>query len=160
MVPLYLPIQQATTSEQQIAVEAKWLICREVCLPDHAHLTLSLARSARGNPHTAQLFATAKRLLPRPWPKQWKVSAESLKDDFVLTVLTGTSITHAEFFPVDAGQIENAATQKFEPTPAGGKLLLMKSDLLLKPISRLRGVLVIGVARAYEVDAQVLTPSR
>lgn len=160
MVPVHLSALPAMNSGQQIGVDAKWLICREVCLPDHAHLTLPPAGAARNSSRTTLLFAKAKTLLPRAWPKQWEISAESLKEDFVLTIVAGKSISHAEFFPADPGQIENAAKQKIEPAPAGAKLFLKKSDLLLKPISRLRGVLALGGARAYEVDAQVRTPSR
>jgi thiol:disulfide interchange protein DsbD len=139
-----------------VSLQAKWLICREVCLPDHAQLSLSLGP---GNPATTELFARTKLMLPRQWPKDWKAKAESRKDDFVLTLITGRSLTHAEFFPLDPGQIENAAQKRITPTKAGAKLILKKSDLLLKPITELRGVLVIG-AHAYQLHAPVFAQSR
>jgi thiol:disulfide interchange protein DsbD len=69
-------------------VEAKWLICREVCLPDHAQLQMSLPISGKvigENPSSAKLFAHTEALLPKPVPRSWKVSARSRKDDFAMT---------------------------------------------------------------------------
>jgi thiol:disulfide interchange protein DsbD len=153
LIPMRLPERN---SKAAIALDAKWLICREVCLPDHAHLTLSFpAASAAGQTRAGQLFARARALLPRAWPATWKVNAESRKDDFVLTIVSGRPLTHAEFFPLDPGQIDNAAKQRFTATSTGAKLVLKKSDLLLKPVPELRGVLVIN-SRAYRVRAPLI----
>lgn len=156
MVPLHFPAPQNTRLGEDIGVDAKWLICREVCLPDHAHLALSLPAVEPDGPGNARLFAKAKALLPRPWPKRWKAMVESRRDDFVLTVATGRPIRSAEFFPLDSGQIDNAAKQRLQPAATGAKLVLKKSDLLLQPISHLRGVLVIPARGAYQVRVQVL----
>jgi thiol:disulfide interchange protein DsbD len=156
MVPVHLPGPREGGSATNVGLEAKWLICREVCLPDHAQLSLSLGS---GNPATTKLFTRTKAMLPRQWPKAWKARAESRKDDFILTLITGRSLTQAEFFPLDPGQIENAAQQRITPTNSGAKLLLKKSDLLLKPITELRGVLVFG-AHAYQLHAPVVAQSR
>ncbi len=153
MVPVHLKGLQDKRSGTKIGLDAKWLICREVCLPDHAQLSRSL--SSGGNPGTAELFARTKATLPRQWPKEWKARAESQKDDFVLTLITGRPLARAQFFPLDPGQIENAAKQRITPTKTGARLLLRKSDLLLKPIQELRGVLVIG-SNAYQLRAPVI----
>ena len=51
--------------------------------------------------------------------------------------------------------IENAAKQRITPAKTGARLFLKKSDLLLKPIQELRGVLVIG-SNAYQLRAPVI----
>lgn len=156
-VVLLVPVRlTGKNSRAEIALDAKWLICREVCLPDHGHLTLSLtAAPAARQRQTAQLFARTKALLPRNWPASWKVNAQSRKDDFLLTIVSGRPITQAEFFPLDPGQIDNAAKQSVERTSTGARLVLKKSDLLLKPASELRGVVVIA-GRAYQVRVPVV----
>jgi len=157
VVPVRLPRTQEKSSATHIGLDAKWLICREVCLPDHAQLRLSLIEDSGGSPGATELFAKTKAMLPRPWPKDWKARAESRKDEFALTLITGRPLAHVQFFPLDAGQIENAAKQRITQTRTGAKLILKKSDLLVKPIQELRGVLVIGV-NAYQLRVPVISP--
>jgi DsbC/DsbD-like thiol-disulfide interchange protein len=143
----------------RFAVEVKWLVCREVCIPEHADLELSLPSDAmKGDPATAKLFSDAKKRLPMPMPHGWKVTAESRKNDFLLTIRAAKSITKAIFFPLDPGQIDNSAPQKLQPSHSGATLTLKKSDLLLKPITVLRGVLVIPGGSAYRIEAPVRQP--
>jgi thiol:disulfide interchange protein DsbD len=144
----------------EFSVEVKWLICREVCIPEHAQLQLLLpvAATAKINEQSAQLFAKTMKLLPQPLPRAWRVSFTSAKDELALTINAGKSIAHAEFFPLDPGQIDNAAPQKLQSMPKGAKIALKKSDLLLKPIYILRGVLVIPGSPAYRIEAPVRQP--
>ena len=60
-----------------------------------------------------------------------------------------------EFFPLNAEQIENAASQEATAIPGGIRLRLKKSKHLLKPIGRLKGVIVLGPESAYLVDVPV-----
>ena len=141
-----------------ITLDAKWLICREVCLPDRAQLRLALpfASSAQDrNTDAAPLFANAKKLLPKPLPATWKTTVESGKDTLTLAIRAEKPIADAEFFPLDPGQIENAASQKIVRTAAGLRITFRKSDLLVKPIDALRGVLVLPSGEAYRVVAPV-----
>ncbi|HET7872025.1 MAG TPA: protein-disulfide reductase DsbD domain-containing protein [Terriglobales bacterium] len=159
MIPVKVAASVAKDRPAEFVLDAKWLICREVCLPDRAQLKLSLplARSAQTSPATAHIFARTQKLLPISLPKGWRVSAQSLKNSFVLVVHSGKALSKAEFFPLDPDQIDNAAPQKIEPAAAGLRISLKKSDLLVKRIFSLRGVLVIG-DRAYQVEAPVTAP--
>ena len=80
------------------------------------------------------------------------------KNDFFLTIRPVNQSRKPIFFPLDPGQIDNSAPQELQPTPSGAKITLKKSDLLLKPISILRGVLVIPGGRAYWIEAPVRQP--
>jgi len=165
-VLLLVPVRTPPTrvaAPVKIAVDAKWLICREVCIPDHAtlHLSLSSSRGAGENQSTERLFSDAERLLPRPMPATWNAHVESETGDFVLVIRTGKPIISSgrpagkgQFFPLDPGQIDNPAAQTVQSTANGMRIALKKSDLLLKPISVLRGLLVLG-GTAYRVDAPV-----
>jgi DsbC/DsbD-like thiol-disulfide interchange protein len=159
LVPLKVASSVTPGKAAEITLDAKWLICREICIPDHAQLKLSLpvAREAHDNPATAEIFARTEKLLPAPLPKGWRVSAQSLKNAFVLTVHSGKALTRAEFFPLEPDQIDNASPQKLQPLPAGIRITLKKSDLLMKPVSSLRGVLVTEGGVAYQVEASVST---
>lgn len=158
MVPVHGAPSPGATGQIAISVQAKWLICREICIPDHENLHLILpSASAQDRARSARIFLRTEKLLPRPMPRQWKASADSRKEDFVLTIDAGKPVAKAGFFPLDAGQIENAAPQRLAPTRTGVKITLKKSDLLLKPISVLRGVLVLPGEGPYLVQAPVLT---
>ena len=160
-VVLLVPIQVAgglkDGAREELKLQAKWLICADVCIPDHAELHLSLPASSTPlqDQNQAALFQAARKRLPRPWPRSWKASAASQKNDFVLSISSGKPIPAAEFFPLTPEQIENAAPQPLQTTPAGAKISLKKSDQLLKPIHVLKGLLVLGGTESYLVEAPV-----
>lgn len=159
LVPLHVPAGLKDGSNANIELQAKWLICREICIADHADLHLSLP--AQSDPKTTAIFTEAKKRLPRPWPRSWKASAASEKDDFILSIQSGKSIAAAEFYPLVPEQIENAVAQPIETTAQGAKITLKKSDQLLKPIQVLKGLLVLGNGEAYVVQAPVTsTPKK
>jgi DsbC/DsbD-like thiol-disulfide interchange protein len=159
VVPVRVPpsIKGSSGSALSFGLEVKWLICREVCLSDRAQMQISLPAGTNSaeNPASLQLFSKAEKLWPKPLPSAWRVRATSGKDDFVLSIQAGKSIAKAEFFPLEAGQIDNAAPQQVQPVATGAKITLKKSDLLLKPIPVLRGVLVIPGGDAYRVEAPI-----
>ncbi|HET9839323.1 MAG TPA: protein-disulfide reductase DsbD domain-containing protein [Candidatus Angelobacter sp.] len=159
-VLVHAPRAAAAGTRVAIAANAKWLICREVCIPEHAQLRLELpvAQSAKENRQSATLFANTGKLLPRPMPIEWHVFAKPESDDFILMVETGKPWAKAEFFPLEPNQIDNPAPQKLLPLPTGVKLVLKKSDLLTKPVRTLRGVLVLGDGAAYRIEAPVRQP--
>ncbi len=157
MVPLRAPQAVGGGKALTIEVEAKWLICREVCIPDKANLALALhvTQAVKDNPATAKIFSETEKTLPAPWPKTWKARAESQKSNFVLTIDAGKPINKAMFFPLDPDQIDNPAPQLLRVQPRGAAIALRKSDLLTKPIAVLRGVLVLADGSAYRLEAPV-----
>jgi DsbC/DsbD-like thiol-disulfide interchange protein len=159
-VTIHTPSAIGDRSPVEFAADAKWLICREVCFPEHAnlHLTLPVSSTERVDQQHAQLFANTGKLTPQSLPRGWNAIVTSAKDNFVLTIHAGKPITQAEFFPLDPGQIDNPAPQKFQPTRSGAKIALKKSDLLVKPITGFRGVLVIPGSPPYRIEAPVRQP--
>jgi len=146
---------------QRIEARVHYLVCRDVCIPGQKQLELTLpvkSRAVAGS--DVQLFEATRRRLPQPAPESWKISAASLGDDFVLNLIIGRSAGAPQFFPAEEEQIENAAPQTATTIPGGFRLHLKKSKHLLKPLSRLRGVLVVGSGKAYRVDVPVLPSSR
>jgi len=140
-----------------LATDMKAIVCREVCIPAKASLSLSLPVNAappRESSDVAPMFKTAMKALPKPAPVGWRATAKDLGDSFELTVNTGRTISQAWFAPLEPEIIENATPQKTASTKTGIRLILKKSDQLLKPVSRLRGVLVLPQS-AYLIDAPV-----
>src|SRR5271169_4400140 len=162
-----LPVSIENTSslapggEAALAADVKAIVCREVCIPAKAQLSLSLPVRAE-RPHesaeTVAMFRASRKALPKPAPANWRPSAKDLGESFELRVNTGHSASDAWFAPLEPLQIENAAPQKSVSTAAGVRLILKKSDQLLKPVSRLRGVLVLPQG-AYLIDAPVAPAS-
>jgi DsbC/DsbD-like thiol-disulfide interchange protein len=154
-VALHVPAGFTDHSSAEIGVDAKWLVCREVCIPEHAQLQLTLPTAKTKDPASVRLFTATEKLLPGPLPRGWNATATSTKDEFVLAIKTGKPLTKATFFPLKPGEIDNPAPQKLQPSATGLKITLKKSDILLKPVSMLRGVLVIPGGPAYRIDAPV-----
>ncbi len=149
LIPVSMPPEMTNAN---LSAEAKYLICREVCIPEKADLRLALP--AANNQQTAELFGRARNQLPKLWPAEWKAMATERKDDFLLSIDIGRRLEKADFFPLEAEQIENAAPQVLQPASRGATITLKKSDQLLKPVAGLRGVLVLG-DEAYRVEAPV-----
>lgn len=134
----------------------KYIVCRDVCIPGKAHVTLSRPVSDDWAPWRA-LFEQTRAQLPKPAPASWKVAAVSAKQHFILSVQATQHLSGASFFPLEPGQIDNSSPQDFAPTHNGFRLTLKKSDQLTKPITTLKGLIVLGPGRAFEVAAPVVS---
>jgi DsbC/DsbD-like thiol-disulfide interchange protein len=158
MVPLHVPAKLRTGSSVMIAANVNWLVCKDICIPAKAEVTLTLPVAetpANQASEWRNLFSATSRKLPSKIPTDWKATADLEKKNFVLTLETGSRVRGAKFFPLEPEQIKNDAAQNVTPITRGVRLKLVKSDGLLKPIAVLRGVVVLASGRAYEIAAPV-----
>jgi DsbC/DsbD-like thiol-disulfide interchange protein len=158
IVPMHADGGLAAQQPAQLAAEVKLLVCREMCIPGKAELSLTLPikpQPPAPDARTADLFAATRKSLPRPTPASWKFRVTHAQDSFVLTADIGRQVAQATFYPLAESQITNAAPQKLAPSPAGFRLTMRKSDQLLKPIDRLKGVLVLSAGQAYTLDLPI-----
>jgi thiol:disulfide interchange protein DsbD len=162
LLPLTIHTSSAISNGASVefGTEARWLVCREVCIPEHTdlHLALPVSSVSSVDQQHALLFEKTDKLIPKPLPSGWKASFTPTKDELILTIRAGKPITQAEFFPLEPGQIDNPAPQKVQALANGAKITMKKSDLLLNPISTLRGVLVIPASPAYRIEAPARQP--
>jgi DsbC/DsbD-like thiol-disulfide interchange protein len=162
IVPMHPDPSLAAEHSVQVDASVKLLVCsREMCIPGKARLSQTLpvkSLTPPPNPQTADLFLDTRRSLPLPMPRNWKLNVVDTKDSFVLTANIGYQTTQAVFFPLAESQISNAAPQKLVPLGSGFQLGLRKSDQLLKPIQRLKGVLALSTDRAYVIDVPLSKP--
>ncbi|MDB5106811.1 MAG: Thiol:disulfide interchange protein, partial [Fibrobacteres bacterium] len=131
-----LPVQivsSAKSGNLDLKAKAKWIICKDICLPGSAELSLTLpvssAPQAPADPAHAALFSNALAALPLP-SSAWTFSA--LAQDSTILLLayppqgaaSSASIAPIAFFPEASDVLENAAPQKFYPIKGGYALEL------------------------------------
>jgi thiol:disulfide interchange protein DsbD len=90
-VQLDVPASAKAGSSVQLAVEARWLVCREECVPGKAMLTLDLPvadEAAAANPKWQAAFAAARAAQPQAG--QWTGAAHESGDRVEVT-LSGSS---------------------------------------------------------------------
>jgi DsbC/DsbD-like thiol-disulfide interchange protein len=165
-VTLIIPMRaDATLSSQnpaQISANVKVLVCREMCIPGKAQVSLALpvkSQQPSANSQTAHFFTEARKASPRLTPASWKFAITQTNDSFVLTANLGHKITDAVFFPLAESQVSNASRQTLVPMATGFTLTLRKSDQLLNPIARLKGVLVLAGQQPYSIDVPIASLS-
>jgi len=154
------PAAIGTNSGIAINTTVNWLVCREICVPGRAMLSLTLPVQ-KGTPAPPSslhsLFVKTRAAVPPAAPTAWKVTAGLEQRAFVLNVEMGKRQTEATFFPLEANQIENAAPQKVNPSARGFRLEMVKSDQLIKTPARLTGVLELTAGQGYFIEAPVIT---
>jgi len=158
IVPMHADAHLAAQQPAQFAAQISVLVCREVCIPGKAQVSLTIPvrlQSPKTDSRTEELFATARKSLPRPVPVSWKFGLAEEKGSFLLTASLGHQVNHALFYPLVESQVDNAAPQTLRPTASGFQMTLRKSDQLIKPIERLKGVLVLSADQAFLIDVQV-----
>lgn len=155
-----LPVPMKSTaalkpgSSAVLNADLRLIVCQDVCIPGKAQVSMSLPVKAEAPAASGSkpLFDAAKAKLPRTPPASWKFRVNNEKDSLRLVATLGRPVSKAFFFPLEEGQIENAAPQVVQPSNVGFQLSLKKSNQLTKPIGALRGVLQIG-DKAYLVHA-------
>jgi thiol:disulfide interchange protein len=147
-----------TTPSVSLGGTVKWLVCREVCIPGSAEL--SVGRPALGaapaHPTTtddAPLVARFANSVPPALPASGQARFSSSGTHLVLAVTTGRKESSAQFFPADQNLIANAAPQVAQPLADGIQLTLVKDENLTDRPKVLHGVIVLPGERAYEIRA-------
>ena len=143
-----------------LSARADWLVCKEICIPEGADLSLSLpvAGTAQPDARWAAAIASARAALPRPLDGV-AVSATGAGRDIVLALTAahgGIDPGELYFFPDKAGLIEPAAAQRLAREGDSWKLTLSVANQRVGDARRVSGVLVAtnGIAgqRASSVD--------
>ena len=143
-VPLVLS-GDARSGPLPVRVDAHWLVCEEVCIPESASLgrDLALAESARPDPAAAALFAAARQRWPAAAPPaDWELRAESESGGVALHLrLPGSPPSGLQFFPFAEGLMQPSAEQNLQRDGDGYRLRLSNAEVPLAPWQRLHGVL-------------------
>ena len=153
----------------QFAVEAKvnWLVCQDTCIPQEAHLSLSLPVVANGQPVQpgSPLIEQARAQLPVASP--WKIEAQAHARGVALRIpdaaLGAAKVKDVWFYPLNWGHVAHNAEQPRQADAQGITLQLQAGETPPQPGQALAGVLVVTqsngqgdeVRRGYDVSVTV-----
>ncbi len=116
VLSLQVPADWPVSTPIPVAAEVSWLVCEEVCIPEHGSFALTLQTATAPGPASAEavqrLFADARAALPQPGvvaadgsfhahALELRVPAAALPPD----------LTAVHFFPDAWGLIDHAAEQ-------------------------------------------------
>ena len=142
------------------SIQAKWLVCTELCVPGEGQASLTLKGSTQAKPANEALYAAARKHLPQPQSKlglaKFSTSGPATAPKLSITVPGATEL---EFFPHTDARVKMTGRTR-EAGKSGAKL---DADFLIKPAKAdapqatppLRGVLWVKTAKgetAYEVS--------
>jgi DsbC/DsbD-like thiol-disulfide interchange protein len=145
------------------SVDLRWLICKDICIPDRATLAFALPLSSAERNRLAtwrQQIADARAAVPASAPRGWKTSVTSTRDALVVAIATDRRIGGGTFFPIDEGVINESAPQRVDVKGTEITFTLQKSAHLLTLPARLRGVVVLASGEAFEVAGAVADATR
>jgi thiol:disulfide interchange protein DsbD len=137
------------------AARVNWLVCREVCIPGKAELTLPIMVADAGSPGKVleqALIQSWQQRLPQPLPSGAKASFSATPAGFKVALATGQKESSAQFFPYDESQIDNPAPQKSTPLTNGIQIEIKKDQNLKATPATLHGLVVFPDGRAFDVE--------
>ncbi|HEY4940271.1 MAG TPA: protein-disulfide reductase DsbD domain-containing protein [Rhizomicrobium sp.] len=135
-----------------------WLVCKEVCIPEEATLTLPLKIGAPSAANRSADFAATRARLPAPSPWAARYRLGDALDLFVAAKpLVDAHPLSADFFPLSDGMINGPAPQVMGFASDGLVLRLTPGKRLVKTGGALEGILVLsssdGSAQALRIKA-------
>ena len=143
----------ATAGPLAIQATARWLVCKEICVPEEATFHLDLPSGTAAPSTQAHLFAAHDRAVPRPSPWQASIAA-----DGSLWVqgpeLEPSTVTDAWFIPDHSGEIDDDAAQPLS-VRQGGFVLALRLAKGVSPDAGLSGVLAVRDRAGLETDVTV-----
>ena len=155
-VAVRVPASARPGQTATLRVQAAFLVCSDVCIPEDADLSLTLkvvSGEASPDPTWAPRIQEALNAAPRPDRVRAVLAAGSsgLKMAATGADIAGGGAKDVYFFPYAAGVIDHAAPQTLDRGPEGLTLTLKPAPGAAAP-TRLAGVLAVD-GRVYEVQA-------
>lgn len=151
----------ASSGSVTLKALVQYLVCREVCIPEDANVSLPLVVDpAAGMPDSsaAAEFAAARAKIPTPspWPVRFALNGESASLYVEAPALSGSAKpVDAQFFPARSGLVIDAAKQSFGYAK-NGLVMRLSPGAKLAQLRLLDGVLVLTSA---DNSVQALTIS-
>lgn len=142
----------------RVSVALRWLVCRDMCVPGRANLTVDLDAPGVTQPEAASwraAIAAARASVPQKAPSTWSAAATATGRTFELLVRTGRPASSAVFFPHHPSQIDDAAPQVPVPLDDGIRLTLRQSAQLSGIPDALSGVFHIQGQSPVVINAPV-----
>lgn len=159
LVDVTVPQDAKPGTSATLSAAVSWLVCKEICIPESATLTLPLAigtASTKPDPLLAAQFAAARNLLPvaSPWSVHFRLD-HGLNLFVAAPKLANAAPAEVHFFPFAEGPVKGIAPQRWHVSPQG-------LSLRLEPGKRSAGLKTLGgvlVLQAAGAPTQALTIS-
>jgi len=162
LVSISVPADWPLSTPLTLKAKAKWLVCKDVCIPGSAELALTLPVADSVQPdaaHTAR-FERDRALLPQPLPAS--ASAHfAIADGAFSLALAGAGLPKAqkiEFFPLAGDLVNHAAPQLLIDDGQQWRLTQALSAYYLVPPKIVDGLWVLTLAdgrrQSYALSAQ------
>ncbi len=153
---LLLPVTvtpAAHAGPMPIQAHARWLVCKEICVPEEADFRLDLPEGTPAPSAQTPLFVAHDRAVPRPSPWQAQIA-----QDGSLWVqgpeLSPSTVTDAWFIPDREGLIQDDAAQPLS-VRQGGFVLALKLAKDARPDARLSGILAVRDRTGLQTDVEL-----
>ena len=165
LVPITAPADLQPGTSVTFTANARWLVCKDICIPEEATLNLTLdVAGGEAAPNLIWAKAFAKTRMDLPVVSPWRATFGQSDDQVALQLDTGKidlpSIKNVEIYSNQEGVLKNAIGAEFQKTEGG-------LSIRLKPGSRsgeigdvFKGLVVIEedlkdgvVRRAFEIEA-------
>lgn len=150
MVSISVPADWPAAKPVKLLTEAKWLVCKDVCIPGSAQLTLELpvADAAQLDAQHAARFERDRALLPLPLPAGAKAQFAIADGTFSLS-LTDAGLPKARsiyFFPLAGDLVNHAAPQRLAIKGSEGRLTQVLSAYHMQAPTTVEGLWVLTLA--------------
>lgn len=155
------PADLAPDTPVTFAVDAQWLVCAEICIPQEATLRVTL-NADTGAADISPPPGLEAALATVPGTPPWPVAVVRDNDAIHLKLGTGATPPAAElrFFPFGFGVIDINAAQTLSKEAGGVSLSLVQSPATTQAPAMLEGVLVArgsDATHAYEIREPILS---
>jgi thiol:disulfide interchange protein DsbD len=155
-VEIRLPADWPAGQEARLGVRADWLVCKDVCIPGGADLTLNLpvvAASAAPEPRWAKLFDAAFAAMPAG--PVTKADATTADGKITLRIAGPAPVAGREVFVLSTieGLVESAAPQVVRRDGDANVITLAVTSQLSASEPRIAGVVVGLGERALTFEA-------
>lgn len=143
-----------------VALEAQWLVCEEICIPENGELSFTLDPGEIGSdPSARTALFEAEAALPSDAP--WPVAAAMDDEDFRLSVDLPAEeaglVETAYFYPHQEGLLDYTGEQRLTRTASGLALTVPRPGYPMDA-ERVSGVLVIENAAGREEGFRLSAP--
>lgn len=158
LVPL--TVAPSAHGSQALRANAKWLVCKDVCIPGSTDLELDLPVSSTAQPDSrwASAFARTRAAVPKAepdWPAQFAVQHNTVSLSVNAPALQGAS--KISFFPYASDLVNHAQAQRVALEGEKLRLSQAASSYFVEAPKRVDGVLVVDHGNhdttAYEISA-------
>jgi thiol:disulfide interchange protein DsbD len=150
LLPVKITVSDDLAAERVVLkAEARWLVCKEECIPGEADLILTLPVSGdppKIDPRCGATFSETRNSLPK-WDHGWEVDVSARNRDILLTVKAPTealgSGDNLYFFPHQSGLLNLSMPQAAVRTDSGTTITLIRNRNNFSLPDRLSGVLAV-----------------